>query len=95
VYPGSAPEAIDEVVAGFFDLPSTPVAPSPEFEQRFNAENQTGMLDAMIRSLHEEPLREIVPSPRRSADAKRSTTNRRTDVHKEVGKAAVNLGDRA
>jgi glycosyltransferase involved in cell wall biosynthesis len=95
VYPGSAPEDIDEVVAGFFDLPSTPVAPTPEFEQRFNAENQTGMLDAMIRSLHEEPLREIVPSPRRSADAKRSTTNRRTDVHKEVGKAAVNLGDRA
>jgi hypothetical protein len=94
-YPGSAPEAIDEVVACFLDLPSTPVAPGPEFEERFNVENQTRMLDAMIRSLHGGPLREIVPSSGRSAEAKRSTPNRRTEVHDEVGKAAVKLGNRA
>jgi hypothetical protein len=52
VYPCSTAEAIDETVASFFDLPSTPVAPSPWFEEFFNAENQTRMLDAIIRSLH-------------------------------------------
>jgi hypothetical protein len=63
VYPGSTPEAIDDAVAGFFDLPSAPVAPNAWFEEQFNAENQTRILDSILRSLHEEPLREIIPSP--------------------------------
>ena len=57
VYPGSSPEAIDDAVAGFFDLPSTAVAPSPWFEEQFNAEHQTRMLDALIRSLDSNPMR--------------------------------------
>jgi hypothetical protein len=48
VYPGSTPEAIDDAVAGFFDLPSTPVAPNAWFEEQFNAENQTRMLDSIL-----------------------------------------------
>jgi hypothetical protein len=52
VYPGSTPEAMDDTVTGFFDLPSTAVAPSPWFEEQFNAEHQTQTLDAIIRSLH-------------------------------------------
>ena len=51
-YPGSTPEMIDNVVASFFDLPSTPVSPSPWFQTEFNAEYQTQMLDALIQSLH-------------------------------------------
>jgi len=56
VYPASAPEEIDDVVAGFFDLPSTPVVASPWFEEQFNAEHQTRTLDCLIRSLHAERL---------------------------------------
>jgi len=52
VYPGSDSEAIDDAVAGFFDLPSTPVAPSAGFEERFNAENQTWALHTLVQSLH-------------------------------------------
>ena len=52
VYPGSSPEVIDETVAGFFDLPSAPVSPSPWFQEQFNAELQTQALDALISSLH-------------------------------------------
>jgi glycosyltransferase involved in cell wall biosynthesis len=52
VYPGSTPEAIDDTVADFFGLPSTAVAPSPWFEEQFNAANQTRMLHGIIRSLH-------------------------------------------
>jgi hypothetical protein len=52
VYPGSTPEAIDDIVADFFDLPSTAVTPSQWFEEQFNAEHQTQVLDALIRSLH-------------------------------------------
>jgi glycosyltransferase involved in cell wall biosynthesis len=54
VYPGTNPAAIDDTVAGFFDLPSTAVAPSTWFEEQFNAENQTRMLVVLIRSLHNE-----------------------------------------
>jgi hypothetical protein len=53
VYPGSASEAIDAAVAGFFDLSATPVAPSPWFEEQFNAENQTRMLHGIILNLHD------------------------------------------
>jgi hypothetical protein len=52
VYQGSTTEAIDDAVAGFFDLPSTAVAPSSWFEREFNAENQTRILDGIIQSLH-------------------------------------------
>jgi hypothetical protein len=63
VYPGSTAEEIDEVVAAFFDLPSTAVAPSPWFEEHFNAECQTRMLDTIIRSLQsEEPSRKLIAS---------------------------------
>ena len=52
VYPVSTPEAIDDAVADFFDLPSAPVAPNAWFEEQFNAENQTRILDSILRSLH-------------------------------------------
>jgi glycosyltransferase involved in cell wall biosynthesis len=55
LYPESSPETIDETVAAFFNLPSTTVTASPWFEEQFNAENQTGQLDAIIRSLHQDP----------------------------------------
>jgi glycosyltransferase involved in cell wall biosynthesis len=61
VYPGSDVQVIDDALAAFFDLPSTAVAPSAWFEQEFNAENQVGALDAIIRSLHAEPARETAP----------------------------------
>jgi glycosyltransferase involved in cell wall biosynthesis len=49
VHPGASPNEIDEAIAGFFELPSTPVAPSAWFEEQFNAENQTRVLDSIIR----------------------------------------------
>jgi hypothetical protein len=52
VYPGSAPEDIDEVVAGFFDLQTTAVALNPGFEEQFNADNQTRTLHDLVQSLH-------------------------------------------
>jgi hypothetical protein len=61
LYPGSTPEAIDDVVAGFFDLPTTPVAPNAWFEEQFNADRQTRILDSVIRTLHgEDPSRELL-----------------------------------
>jgi hypothetical protein len=50
VYPGSTPETIDNTVAEFFSLPATVVAANSWFEEQFNAENQTRILDAIIRS---------------------------------------------
>ncbi len=52
VFPGSAPEAIDAAVAGFFALPSTSVAPNAWFEEQFNAENQTSTLRRLVTSVH-------------------------------------------
>jgi hypothetical protein len=54
VYSGSAPGAIDDVVASFFDLPPTVVPAAPWFEEQFNAEHQSRLLDSLIRSLHNE-----------------------------------------
>jgi hypothetical protein len=54
VYPGSAPASIDEVVAGFFNLPSTPVSPSVWFEEQFSAENQARALHTLVQSLHSD-----------------------------------------
>ena len=64
INPGSTPEAIDNAVISFLDLPSTPVAPSPWFEEQFDAEYQTRMLDAVIRSLRKRmPVRpELSPA---------------------------------
>jgi hypothetical protein len=62
VYPGSTPEEIDDAVAGFFDLPSTPVASNAWFEEQFNAENQTGMLHRLVRSLHGGATRAVADS---------------------------------
>ena len=63
VYPGNTPEAIDDAVAGFFDLPSTAVNPSPWFEEHFNAERQTQVLDTIIRSVHSGQPRRALTSP--------------------------------
>lgn len=52
VRPGSSPEATDEAVAGFFELPATPVAPSTWFEEQFNAESQTRALESLVRLAH-------------------------------------------
>lgn len=57
VYSGNTPEAIDDTVAEFFSLPPTVVGANSWFEEHFNAENQTRILDAIIRSLHERPVR--------------------------------------
>ncbi len=66
VYPGSAPDEVDDIVAGFFSLSSEPVALSPLFEEQFNAEFQTTQLDAIIRQLHNQPVRDAHPLPRGS-----------------------------
>ena len=61
VYPGSTPEAVDNIVGDFFDLPTSTVAPSPWFEEHFNAERQTQVLDTIIRSVHSErPRLELI-----------------------------------
>jgi glycosyltransferase involved in cell wall biosynthesis len=62
VYPGSTPEATDDAVAKFFTLPSAAVAANSWFEEHFNAENQTRMLDAIIRSLHKGSPGALAPS---------------------------------
>jgi hypothetical protein len=60
VYPGSTPEAMDNTIASFFDLPSTAVEASPWFEEQFNSEHQTRTLDSIICSLHKNsPHREV------------------------------------
>ena len=51
VYPGSAPAAIDDALAEFFSLPPMAVAANLWFEEQFNVEKQTRILDAIIRSL--------------------------------------------
>jgi glycosyl transferase family 4 len=53
VYPGCNPPAMDDIVADFFDLPSTEVTPSSWFEEQFNAEHQTRMLDALIQHVQD------------------------------------------
>lgn len=61
VYPGCTPEIIDDIVADFFALPSTPLAPSSWFEENFSAERQTRALDSIIRSVQSEnPRRDLV-----------------------------------
>ena len=67
VYPDSTPETVDNTVGDFFDLPSSPVAPSPWFEEHFNVEHQTRILDSIIRSLHSaQSSRALTPIPGKS-----------------------------
>jgi hypothetical protein len=61
IFPDYAPQSIDETIANFFDIPSTPVEASPWFEEQFNAEHQTLQLDAIIRMLHKEAVRPANP----------------------------------
>jgi glycosyltransferase involved in cell wall biosynthesis len=72
VYPGTTPAAIDNIVAGFFELPSTAVSPSPWFEEQFNAEHQTRTLDALIRSLQNGMTAVRESNPRESALSSRT-----------------------
>jgi len=53
VYPDSAPEAVDDVVAEFFGISSNPVAACPWFEEHFSADKQACQLDTLISSLHD------------------------------------------
>ena len=94
VYPGSAPASIDDVVAGFFDLSSTPVAPSAWFEEHFSAEHQARALDGIIRSLHGEPWPDIIPSSQPAAEERHAMSTRSTSTHENVECAAVHLGNR-
>jgi len=73
VYPGSTPEAVDHTVVDFFELPSSAVAPSPWFEEQFNAKHQTRILDSIIRLVqNDEPsLKLTTPIPRTEGHAKR------------------------
>lgn len=84
VYPGSAPGAIDETMAGFFDLPSTAVAPSAWFEEQFNAVHQTQTLDALIRSLHRVPVRGTNSWPRLATSAKRTAVKQNMKVSRKA-----------
>jgi hypothetical protein len=54
VYPGSSPAEVDEIVMEFFHLPSVAVAPNSWFEEQFNAEKQTRVLDTIIRTVHQQ-----------------------------------------
>jgi hypothetical protein len=76
VYPDDTPHVVDDTVAEFFDLPSDAVLPSSWFEQQFNAENQTRQLDAIIRSLHEEPVQGTDRLPALPVGSKSTRLNR-------------------
>jgi hypothetical protein len=82
VYPGASPEEIDNTVAEFLEVPSTPVGASPWFDEQFNAEHQTQMLDEIIRSLHcRRPgweLQHSVPYSRATARRRLQMGNRAT-----------------
>jgi hypothetical protein len=66
LYPGITPEATDDIVVGFFDLPSTAVAPGAWFEGHFNADRQTRVLDSIIRSLRRCPMQAPIPTKSRA-----------------------------
>jgi hypothetical protein len=89
VYAGTAPEATDNIVAEFFDLPSTPVAPSSWFEEEFNAEKQTLQLDAIIRSLHNQPARDIPPLAAVSVEANGSEHIEDTGIYERSANASI------
>jgi glycosyltransferase involved in cell wall biosynthesis len=84
VYPGSAPAAIDDIVASFFHLPSMTVAPSPWFEEQFNVEHQTQTLDAIIRSLRSVPARGTNRWPGLVAGAERTAAKQNIKVSGKI-----------
>jgi hypothetical protein len=94
VYPGSPPKANDDTVAEFFSIPSTAIAANPWFEEQFNAEKQTRQLDAIIRSLHEEPLRGANPMLELPANAKSGAVNRNIRVSERISKSTIDSVDR-
>jgi hypothetical protein len=80
VYPGSCPAKTDDIVAEVLDLPAVAVAANSWFEEQFNAEKQTRVLDAIIRAVHQRPLQGTnppshIPKDNRSgmADEKKKT----------------------
>jgi hypothetical protein len=98
VYPDCNPESMDNIVADFFDLPSTEVTPSSWFEEQFNAEHQTQMLDALIQYLQngtkaspdfalnvDEPLRDALS---------RFTENEQPQLMKPSGDSVRSAGIR-
>jgi hypothetical protein len=95
VYPGCAPELVDDTVAEFFSLPSEPVAASPWYEEQFNAENQMRQLDAIIRSLHNKPAREAAKLPRSLAADLSISSNQNTRISEETEKSSANFVHRA
>lgn len=56
VHPGTSPNELDETLAGFFELPSTPLAPAAWFEEQFKAESQTRVLDSVIHLVHSKRI---------------------------------------
>jgi len=95
VYHGSTSEAIDNTVAEFFNLPSTAIAASPWFEEQFNAEHQARQLDTIIRSLHEEPVRDANPEPGFPNDAKRAAVKEKMNASGKAQRTAIDTIDRA
>src|SRR5207244_13432968 len=52
VYAGSSPQDMESAVESFFRLKANCKSPNDWFNQTFDAEKQTRMLDALIRSIH-------------------------------------------
>jgi glycosyltransferase involved in cell wall biosynthesis len=52
VYAGSSPQDMENAVESFFRLKANCKSPNDWFNQTFDAEKQTRMLDALIRSIH-------------------------------------------
>lgn len=51
VYPDDSPESVDVAISAFLRLPSTPVQPSPWFQERFNTIAQTRQLAQLLDRL--------------------------------------------
>jgi hypothetical protein len=56
------------------------VAVSPWFEDHFNAEKQTRQLDAIIHSVHNEPVRDSNPLSAPFISAKNSMTKQEAKI---------------
>jgi len=50
VYADSTPHVLDQRIAEFFEMPREDAAPSPWFEEHFNAERQTAALRRLVES---------------------------------------------
>jgi len=89
VYPGSPPKAVDDTVAEFFNIPTMAIAANSWFEEQFNVEKQTRQLDAIIRSLHEEPLQGANPMFGLPASAKTGAVKRKIRVSERISKSTI------